>query len=576
MRMPIDLDSPFHARTLRSRQKAMRFFGEGLLPIQVGVGSTAKLEAFFGTGAPKQRNTFAISAPAVPVAASSTSAPSGLSDTTHLSSSGTNGSSSTVSVPAEPARLDSSSTADIAGADAASTGVGAHNARVLGATLVQALPSASDESIGSLISPTLFTPLDTAVTTHIAPAAEQQEHLRYQLQPLRLDTNSPSTAADALLLSANEPLSPTATAQDALDFARMVNRASHLSESSWRRRSSLDSANFARDAIEAGMLVGRTLNYPDSNAVADSGSLDNFSRTSLSPTWIHELRRSRSLTVSQMVQLDAIFHAHRHTQTSEISAESLLERALGSSMRTETIVNIGTSVRHSVASTTKSTDQPRANLVKSNRKIAAIFGEACPVDVPVRQITDRNLHLLLISRMPICYFAVFLLRRHTIETLFFVIDAQDFEQTVFPTNEALQNAAADLFNLYLIKDALLGLNVDHSVKRAVVDGIKSFSLSCFRSALKEAMASLEQIYFDFLTSSEYESMKSDLGMAVHDADAAIHAIELLRSAVPVVTSVLNDHRKQQVWAIHARLDILSEERLSQYLGNDRRARVMNT
>ncbi|RKO97989.1 hypothetical protein CXG81DRAFT_10184, partial [Caulochytrium protostelioides] len=96
--------------------------------------------------------------------------------------------------------------------------------------------------------------------------------------------------------------------------------------------------------------------------------------------------------------------------------------------------------------------------VASTRKLHALLGENCPLDVPVRDVEQQGLRVLLQSKLPQLYFCTYLLRSYHIELLFFVGDVQLFEQQVFENDEDLRAAATAIFDDYLTRDGAFEVN----------------------------------------------------------------------------------------------------------------------
>ncbi|XJO70526.1 hypothetical protein BDV3_000192 [Batrachochytrium dendrobatidis] len=197
----------------------------------------------------------------------------------------------------------------------------------------------------------------------------------------------------------------------------------------------------------------------------------------------------------------------------------------------------------------------------STRKIAAIFGEVCPVDVSVQQIERDGLWSILMSNLPLCYFMLSLLKNHTPEILFFILDASQFEHTVYASNEQMQQAAYDLYALYFKIDAPFELNVSQKVRMAVATGIKTASIKCFSKPMQEMMLLLDGAYTRFAAGRYFQDMKRDLGKhtVLHHEATARKTEALLHSAVPAESTLLGHNRRLQIQAIRGRINVFIKD-----------------
>ncbi|KAI8930099.1 hypothetical protein BC831DRAFT_422013 [Entophlyctis helioformis] len=120
-----------------------------------------------------------------------------------------------------------------------------------------------------------------------------------------------------------------------------------------------------------------------------------------------------------------------------------------------------------------------------------------PVDVSVRDIQKHGLPALLMSSLPLCFFIGHLLQEQTIENLFFLIDVEAFAGTEFGSAEMCQNAAQDLYALYMSSDSVFELNVTHQIRRQVVAGIRQGRRSCFEPAFEHVAELLQDAFGRF-------------------------------------------------------------------------------
>nr|KAJ3405991.1 hypothetical protein HK105_003625 [Polyrhizophydium stewartii] len=391
-----------------------------------------------------------------------------------------------------------------------------------------------------------------------------------------------------MLLAAGEPQSPASHAQALIDERAALGRGEELSISAWQRRGS--ESNTTLSSLAPEQLGADRLTWlqearehdPTLSAAVDAiaGNFRRAPRPMSEDTLLERaLHRSSSVSsTSARTSVSSYSALLRNISAQHLAAESgagpsaapaptslrppLPEMSSRAAARNKLSVDTLTSV--DVPSAATELTPTRASV--SSRKITAIFGEACPVDISTTQIERKGLWALLLSNLPLCYFLLYLLRKHTAEILFFVLDAHDFEQTVFESNTQLQRSAQDLFGLYLAKDALFELNVSHKVRRAVADGIQSSSLSCFARAQQEMMRLLDESFTEFKGSAEFAQMKRELGphSVMHHESTATHVAQMLRSAVPAQVKALGDHRKRQLMAVRGRVDILIDDCLTPY------------
>ncbi|KAJ3311229.1 hypothetical protein HDU76_003173 [Blyttiomyces sp. JEL0837] len=148
------------------------------------------------------------------------------------------------------------------------------------------------------------------------------------------------------------------------------------------------------------------------------------------------------------------------------------------------------------------------------RKLVSILGADARVDVPLREIQLEGLPALLESKLPLCYFLLYLLKEYNSEILFFTLDVQLFEQTLFPSTTAQNVSAQTIFNTYLAPSSLLEVNASHKAKRAVIDGVQQGLRRCFAPAQQEMVVLLDQAFELFKKSPFWSFMESDIGKNV--------------------------------------------------------------
>ncbi|KAI8930100.1 hypothetical protein BC831DRAFT_441306 [Entophlyctis helioformis] len=594
-KVPVDLNTTFQARDSRSKEKCMRFFGEHRIPILVGAGSASKVGMFYGA---------TLGAKAATEAVSGVPSEGGLRPAAMAAA----GNASGRARHAKSASLDAAlgfKGGEWGHADSTST-------------LSHELSSANIQALNATAPPQGIHTIDDD------DDVSGQGHSTQVKRPSHLSI-SKNSLTEALLLSPTEPQSPCGQLQAAITTSRSIATGANLTPEAWKRRGSHGSVSSARDPSEAdiGWLTWlQEIQHSGTATPAQAAKAESISQTFK--------RKPRPMSVDSLLSRAQSHAALSIVAAAPSSESSSMSGRAGMSISEEENENVQVSangssgsninIRHSMNSSSNSNKDNRSSVgtTRSNarmsvmsaissmsifsrdslrrgststshgaaaisqpilmssgslRKISAIFGEACPVDVPVQQIRRDGLWAMLMSNLPLCYFTLNLLKEQVPEILFFVLDAHDFEQTVFESNEDLQRAAQDLFALYLAKDALFEINVSHKVRRAVADGIQSFSLACFRRALQEMASLLEDAYGRFKATPYYSMMAEDLGLhaVVHSEPAARRVVELLRDAVPRDSPSLDDYRRKQVWAIRARLDILVEDRLTPYFVSGSRA-----
>ncbi|KAI8838095.1 RGS domain-containing protein [Chytridium lagenaria] len=154
--------------------------------------------------------------------------------------------------------------------------------------------------------------------------------------------------------------------------------------------------------------------------------------------------------------------------------------------------------------------QPHPSL----RKLVSILGDDPRIDVPIKEIAAQGLTALLDSKLPLCYFLVYLLKEYSSEILFFTLDVQAFEQTLFPSTMSQNMAAQVIFNTYLAPSSLLEVNASHRARRQVIDGVQQGLRCCFASAQEETIELLDRAYEQFKKSSTWIAMEQDIGTSM--------------------------------------------------------------
>ncbi|KAJ1336660.1 hypothetical protein BSLG_006979 [Batrachochytrium salamandrivorans] len=536
--VPFDLDTTYFARDSRSKDKCKRFFGEQRIPILAGSGSAAKLRAFFGA------NT---------------------------------GGLPFISSPS----LDCDGSTDMM------------STLPKGATTMH-----HSSSISLPISPANTPPAKAPLQTHLLSASKSK------VSPSLLQTNRPELLTlDTQLPSPSEPLLAHRVSRDCANLVRRKDTAGNrLSPKTHHRCGSYDSVSSRHSAspVWAKEQLADEIKRcdPPLNAVqtAKIGSLIKsfkhiprlMSVDSLLDCAQHQAPvsadSSRATLLPLKIPSDTCSPCHspgmKNSPGIVLSDGKLREldvklgylgqspQAIRSLRRTQKSNDTLVSLTDSLSS------QAEANIVAhtplmgaSVRKITAIFGEAGPVDTSVHQIERDGLWSILISNLPLCYFLFSLLKEHTPELLFFILDANHFAQTTFTSDEELQRAAQALFTLYFITDAPFELNVSQKVKCIVSEGIKTMSSSCFNKAVQEVIVLLDNAYNRFKTGSHFQTMKRDLGKhTVLHQEATVRKVEtLLYDAVPADSTLLGRYRRLQLQAIRDRTKVFIKDKLVSYV-----------
>jgi hypothetical protein len=150
----------------------------------------------------------------------------------------------------------------------------------------------------------------------------------------------------------------------------------------------------------------------------------------------------------------------------------------------------------------------------SVRKLVSLLGTDDRIDVPLKEISHTGLSALLESKLPLCYFLTYLLKEHNSEILFFVLDVQNFEQTLFESTSAQNKAAQDIFKTYLAANSLMEINTTHKSRRSVIQGVQQGLRYCFASSQEETMLLLDQAFELFRKSSMWDMMSKSIGSSV--------------------------------------------------------------
>ncbi|KAJ3117280.1 hypothetical protein HDU96_007319 [Phlyctochytrium bullatum] len=175
--------------------------------------------------------------------------------------------------------------------------------------------------------------------------------------------------------------------------------------------------------------------------------------------------------------------------------------------------------------------QPHPSL----RKLVSILGDDPRIDVPVKEIASQGLTALLDSKLPLCYFLVYLLKEHSSEILFFTLDVQTYEQTLFPSTTAQNVAAQVIFNTYLAPSSLLEVNASHRARRQVIDGIQQGLRCCFGPAQEETVELLDRAFEQFKKSSVWTDMEKEIGTSMIITPAKVETFKQL------IHNVLSTH-----------------------------------
>ncbi|KAJ3218125.1 hypothetical protein HDU67_006529 [Dinochytrium kinnereticum] len=175
--------------------------------------------------------------------------------------------------------------------------------------------------------------------------------------------------------------------------------------------------------------------------------------------------------------------------------------------------------------------QPNPSL----RKLVSILGDDARIDVPIKEIAAQGLTALLDSKLPLCYFLVYLLKEYSSEILFFILDVQAFEQTLFPSTMSQNMAAQVIFNTYLAPSSLLEVNASHRARRQVIDGVQQGLRCCFASAQEETVELLDRSFELFKKSSVWTAMEADVGNSMVIAPAKVEQFKT------VIHNVLSTH-----------------------------------
>ncbi|KAJ3082987.1 hypothetical protein HDU99_000980 [Rhizoclosmatium hyalinum] len=183
-----------------------------------------------------------------------------------------------------------------------------------------------------------------------------------------------------------------------------------------------------------------------------------------------------------------------------------------------------------------------ANIHSSVRKLSRVLGPDANLDVSIREIKActhlyEGLLLLLESRLPLCYFLLFLIHEQRgFEELFFVSDVLAFEQTLFLSTQAQVEKSQTIFAKYFTspttKNRLNTMTVPASLLRLVIAGIQNGARSCFAPVQSRAFCDLAYQLAKFKQSALWNTMDSDIGSCMIPTASLTEKVKvLLRGAI---------------------------------------------
>ncbi|KAI8619754.1 hypothetical protein BC830DRAFT_1078317 [Chytriomyces sp. MP71] len=138
----------------------------------------------------------------------------------------------------------------------------------------------------------------------------------------------------------------------------------------------------------------------------------------------------------------------------------------------------------------------------------------------IKEISDcidiyKSVLLILESRLPICYFLLFLLENGGYEELFFVCEVLTFEQTLFTSLTSQIDASRTIFAKFLAGDkkrhSKLARQSSPAELRRVMDGVHNGARACFAGVQTKAFCSLSFNYVKFRQSPSWRRMELDIG-----------------------------------------------------------------
>ncbi|ORY45200.1 hypothetical protein BCR33DRAFT_850075 [Rhizoclosmatium globosum] len=183
-----------------------------------------------------------------------------------------------------------------------------------------------------------------------------------------------------------------------------------------------------------------------------------------------------------------------------------------------------------------------ANIHSSVRKLSRVLGPDANLDVSIREIKActhlyERLLLLLESRLPLCYFLLFLIHEQRgFEELFFVSDVLAFEQTLFLSTQSQVEKSQTIFAKYFTspttKNRLNTMTVPASLLRLVIAGIQNGARSCFAPVQSRAFCDLAYQLAKFKQSALWNTMDSDIGLCMIPTAGLTEKVKvLLRGAI---------------------------------------------
>jgi len=243
-------------------------------------------------------------------------------------------------------------------------------------------------------------------------------------------------------------------------------------------------------ALEAVATPGLTLAYTDNNA--STGSLDLLKPM---PTgkFSSDLRRHKTLSMSL------------HTRTNSDSAVP--------HMGDRNLVPCATYDNH---------NEYKVRVRNSSKKLENFFGDKPPLDISGRELNREGLKAMLQSKVPLCYFLLFLLEEYSCENLFFFLEVEQYESFRYPSKSSQYDTAEHVFDTYLTHNSQFEVNVDDKVRKHVTSAIKSPEQldRCFDEAKRAVFILLEGSYSRFLRSDAAELMWQRIGMATTEYSSA--------------------------------------------------------
>eukprot|EP00923_Selenidium_pygospionis_P002995 GHVN01004595.1.p1 GENE.GHVN01004595.1~~GHVN01004595.1.p1 ORF type:complete len:243 (-),score=37.44 GHVN01004595.1:12-740(-) len=169
---------------------------------------------------------------------------------------------------------------------------------------------------------------------------------------------------------------------------------------------------------------------------------------------------------------------------------------------------------------------------KEKKKVLLKFGEKTRYDISLGQIQKYGLDVLLISRVPLCFFLCFLFDKEATENFLFYDEIDNITKKDFQSKEEKKKTLEDIYNMFIKPGAEFEINIISRKRRKIKEDVESGNIESFEEAKNHVAGLLKPLYEKFLRDKSYFEMCNVLDETnYYSIDELQYAIVFLKKKI---------------------------------------------